>query len=95
MRGENPAIVLLFFRREIGGKNAISASRRSGGGEFLKTHLQNGIVVAEEHKRNLRRLANAADLGRADPAYAVAVLGAQIFVAAAIPELCSAAHCDR
>ncbi len=59
MRGENAAIVVGFFGREIGGKNAVGASRCGRGGESLEAHLQDGIVIAEEDQRDLRDFANA------------------------------------
>src|SRR6266704_6261602 len=65
MRRENAAIVAVFFRREVRGKNAIGASGCGCGGEFFEAHLQNGIVIAEEDKRDIvrwgARLADAAD----------------------------------
>src|SRR6267143_1397711 len=54
MHGENAAIVFGFFRREVRDEDAIGAGDCCGGSEFFETHLQDGIVVAEEDERNLR-----------------------------------------
>src|SRR6266568_3944285 len=60
MSGQNSAIVAGFLGCEVGGENG-----GGGGGEFFEAHLQNGIVVAEEDKRDIvrwgARLADAAD----------------------------------
>src|SRR5258705_12616802 len=61
MRGEDLAVVSGFFVREIGGEHSVGAGFAGGAREFLKTHLQDGIVVAEEDQRNLRCLADVAD----------------------------------
>src|SRR6266481_1441924 len=61
VRAENAAIVVGFFRREIGGENSVRAGRRCGRCEFFEAHLQDGIVVAKENKRDLGRLTNATD----------------------------------
>ena len=60
MRGENAAIVVRFFGREIGDEDAVGAGVAGGACKFFEAHLQDGIVVAEEHERNLRGFANAA-----------------------------------
>src|SRR2546430_4619082 len=44
MSGEDAAIVFRFFRREVGGEDAVSARIRGGRSEFFEAHLQNGIV---------------------------------------------------
>src|SRR6266568_8267559 len=63
--GEDAAIVAGFFGCQVGGENAISTRGFGGGCEFFEAHLQNGIVVAEEDKRDIARwgarLADAAD----------------------------------
>src|SRR5262245_15939568 len=61
MRSHDAEIVVCFFRREIGHENAVGSGGGSGRGEFLETHLKDGIVVTEEDERNLRRFANVAD----------------------------------
>src|SRR6267378_1249768 len=53
MHGENAAIVFGFFRREVRDEDAIGAGDCCGGSEFFETHLQDGIVVAEEDERDL------------------------------------------
>src|SRR2546427_66101 len=45
----------------VGGENAVGPSGCGSGGEFFETHLEDGIVVAEEDERDLRGLANAAN----------------------------------
>src|SRR6266850_393951 len=61
VRGENAAIVDGFFRREVGGENAIGACRCGGRCEFFEAHLEDGIVVAEEDERNLGGLADTSN----------------------------------
>src|SRR5216683_4016455 len=61
MRGEDAAIVGGFFGSEVGGEHAVGPSFAGGAREIFQAHLEDGIVVAEEHERNLRGLANAAD----------------------------------
>src|SRR5713226_731481 len=61
MGGEDAAIVGGFFGSEIGGEDAVCTRFAGGTREFFEAHLQDRIVVAEEHERDLRRLANAAD----------------------------------
>ncbi len=56
--GEDAAILFRFFRRQIGGQNAVRTSGRGGGCEFLEPHLQDRIVVAEEDERNLGGLSD-------------------------------------
>src|SRR6266704_6505201 len=55
MSGENAAIVTGFLGCQVGGENAVGASGCGDGGEFFEAHLQNGIVVAEEDKRDIAR----------------------------------------
>src|SRR5580704_7646797 len=43
-------IFVSFLGRQIGGQNSVSASRRGSFGKFLKTHLQNGIEIAEQDR---------------------------------------------
>src|SRR5260370_15959495 len=61
MRGENAAIIAGLFGREVRDQDAISASGCGRGSEFFEAHLEDRIVVAEEHQRDLRGLANTAD----------------------------------
>ena len=61
IRSHNAEVIVCFFRREISHENAVGSGGGSGRGEFLETHLKDGIVVAEEDERNLRRFANVAD----------------------------------
>src|SRR6266436_2906049 len=61
MRGEDAAIVGGFFGSEVGGEDAVGPSFAGGAREFFQAQLEDGIVVAEEHERNLRGLTDAAD----------------------------------
>src|SRR6202030_4069344 len=61
VHAENAAIVFGFFGCEIGSENSVRAGRRCGRCESFEAHLQDGIVVAKENKRDLGKLTNAAD----------------------------------
>src|SRR5260370_25710911 len=61
MGGENAAIVCGLFGSEIGGEDAVSGDFAGGARECFEAHLQDGIVVAKEHERNLRGLTDAAN----------------------------------
>src|SRR5580704_7824008 len=54
-------IFVSFLGRQIVGQNSVSASRRGSFGKFLKTHLQNGIEIAEQDQRRVRTRAQMAD----------------------------------
>src|SRR6266566_1513741 len=56
MRTNNPPVILRFFGREIGHENTVGAGRSSSRCEFLNSHLQNGIEVAEQHQGEVRSL---------------------------------------
>ncbi len=45
---------------KIGGQHTIGSRIGRRSSKFFQSHLQNGIVIAEKHQRNLRRLPNAA-----------------------------------
>ena len=59
LRVEDAAIVFGFFGSEIGDEDAIGAGLRGSGGKFFETHLEDGVVIAEEDERNLAGLADA------------------------------------
>src|SRR5438034_8995270 len=61
MSAKNTAVVRRFFRREVGRQNTIRACGFSRRSKFLKAHLQDGVVIAEQNQRDFRRQANAAD----------------------------------
>ena len=61
VRVQDAAIVLGFFGREIGDEDAVGSGLRGSRGKFLQSHLQDGIEVAEEDKRDLAGFADAAN----------------------------------
>ena len=59
--GEDAAVVVGLFGREIGDEDAVGASGCGGGGEFFQAHLENGIVVAEEDEGDFAGFADFTD----------------------------------
>src|SRR5207253_1268364 len=47
MSPKNSPVIVRFFRRQVGSENPIRSNGFCSSGKFFKTHLQDGIVIAE------------------------------------------------